>query len=189
MWNLSFQIENAQAAKEQRAIMQRIRDICDTLIPPDFQRRGLINALESLCYNFWQRTKTSGTGIECSVTAEEGINLDLLNIDKQLQCYRIVQECLTNIEKHSGAGGACVRIAKHSGGLNSILISVSDNGKGFSPPDKISVHALRAQGHFGLWDIFERAAFINAELNIESGASDGTVITLLIPLENERTGL
>jgi len=189
MWRLSFQIENEQAAKEQRAIMQRIRSICDTLIPPDFQRRGLINALEGLCYDFWQRTKNGGTGIECRVTAEEGLNLALLNIDKQLQCYRIVQECLSNIEKHSGACGAYVRIERQSGSAGSLLISVSDNGKGFSPPDKNSVHSLRAQGHFGLWDIFERAAFINAELNIESGASDGTVITLLIPLENERTQL
>jgi len=41
LWRLSFQIENEKIVEEQRAIIQRIRNICETLIPPDFQRRGL----------------------------------------------------------------------------------------------------------------------------------------------------
>ena len=179
MWRLSFRINNEETTAEHRAIMQRIRVICDTLIPPDFQRRGLINALESLCYSFRQRNIPS---IECHITIQENLSLALLNNDTQLQCYRIIQECLTNIEKHSQANDAAVQIYKQTD--DSLLIYVSDNGKGFSPPDMDSVHSLRAEGHFGLWDIYERAVYINAVLKIDSKPGEGTVITLHIPLAN-----
>ena len=179
MWRLSFQIKDEEAAKEQREIMRRIRGICDTLIPPDFQRRGLVNALESLCYNFWQRTKLSGREIECHIKAENDISLILPKDDTQLQCYRIVQECLSNIEKHAEADNVFVLLRKSPDGL--LLISVSDNGKGFAFPDNSAIHSLRAEGHFGIWDIYERAAYINAELDIKSGIGEGSLITLKVP--------
>ncbi|WP_461255170.1 sensor histidine kinase [Treponema sp. R80B11-R83G3] len=50
----------------QREIMKRIRDICENLIPPDFQRRRLGDALQSLCYNFWRRTN-----IECQIKIQK----------------------------------------------------------------------------------------------------------------------
>ena len=52
LWRLSFQIDNELVVEEQRAVIQRIRNICDTLIPPDFQRRGLLNALKKLAFDF-----------------------------------------------------------------------------------------------------------------------------------------
>jgi len=74
LWRLSFQTDSigktgdaaersrlcAEVVSEQKELMRRIRDICDNLIPPDFQRRGLADTLGSLCYNFQHRT-----GIEC----------------------------------------------------------------------------------------------------------------------------
>ena len=182
MWRLSFQINSEEAVKEQREIMQRIRGICDTLIPPDFQRRGLINALESLCYKFRQRNQSRPREAEYHITVQKDLSLASLNNDIQLQCYRIIQECLSNIEKHSQADNIIVQLHKQTDDL--LLITVSDNGKGFSPPDLDSVHSLRADGKFGLWDIYERAAYINAVLNIKSKSCEGTVITLQVPLIN-----
>jgi glucose-6-phosphate-specific signal transduction histidine kinase len=143
LWRLSFQADSidkaadsgersrlcAEVAKGQREIMGRIRILCDTLIPSDFERRGLGDALRSLCYNFWKRT-----GIECQVSVQKDLELEkrlyALDSDTQLQCFRIVQECHANIEKHSGANEVSVLVcANNSGRASELLICVSDNGR------------------------------------------------------------
>jgi len=174
LWRLSFQIDNERIVEEQRAIIQRIRNICETLIPPDFQRRGLLNALKKLAFDFGQRT-----GIECRIRIDEGLNLELMDNDTQLQCYRIAQESLTNIEKHAQASEILLIVRQKSD--NSLLICVSDNGKGFPAPDYNSVLSLRAEGHLGLWSMYERAASISGTLAIVSD-SEGTMINLQVPL-------
>ena len=179
LWRLSFQIDNERIVEEQRAIIKRIRDICDTLIPADFQRRGLLNALKKLALDFGEHT-----GIECHITIHQDINLESMNNDTQLQCYRIVQESLTNIEKHAEADEVFLLVRQTAGkepGENSLLICVSDNGKGFSPPDYNSYLILRTEGHMGLWSMYERAASISGALTIVSD-SEGTMVNLQVPL-------
>jgi len=175
LWRLSFQIDNEQVVEEQRAIIQRIRNICDTLIPPDFQRRGLLNALKKLAFDFGQRT-----GIECHITIHKDLKLELMDNDAQLQCFRIVQESLTNIEKYAEAGEVLLLVRQKSD--NSLLICVSDNGKGFLPPDYDSCLSLLAEGHLGLWSMYERAASISGTLTIVSD-SEGTMINLQVPMK------
>jgi signal transduction histidine kinase len=97
----------------------------------------------------------------------------------QLHCFRIVQEALANIEKHAGAAEVLVLVRANAAEL---LICVTDNGRGFSPPDRDSCHKLRAQGHYGLWNMYERAASIGGTLVIDSEAGEGTVLTLRVPL-------
>jgi len=109
----------------QREIMKRIKNICENLIPPDFQRHRLGDALQTLCYNFQQRTN-----IECQIKIQEDLQLNTLNSDIQLQCFRIAQECLTNIEKHSKAAECSALV--YRGEAGEIIISVSDDGKGFT---------------------------------------------------------
>jgi len=175
LWRLSFQIENEKIVEEQRAIIQRIRNICETLIPPDFQRRGLLNALKKLAFDFGRNT-----GIECRLTINNDINLELMDNDTQLQCFRIVQESLTNIEKHAQATEILL-IVRQTASNNSLLIGVSDNGKGFLPPDYNSFFTVRKEGHMGLWGMYERAASISGTLTIVSD-SEGTMINLQVPL-------
>ena len=157
----------------QKEIMKRIRNICENLIPPDFQRRHLGDALQTLCYNFQQRTN-----IECQIKIQEDLPIDTLNSDTQLQCFRIAQECLTNIEKHSGASEASVLV--YNGAEGDFIISVSDDGKGLSPPNNNSIQKLKEQGCFGLWGMYERAAAMNGELTLESEPDEGTTVTLKI---------
>jgi signal transduction histidine kinase len=165
LWRLTFQTDSIgktenteerlrlcnETVHEERELMKRIRNICDTLIPPDFTRRGLIDALRLLCYNFEQRT-----GVTCKTIIEESLNLGELESSAQLQCFRIAQECLANIEKHSGATESSVFIkTQHD---NTLVISIRDNGKGFLPPDRESSQQFKDEGHIGLWSLFERAA-------------------------------
>jgi len=187
LWRLSFQTENidkttdkaersllcAEVAGEQKELMRRIRSICENLIPPDFQRRGLADSLGSLCANFQQRT-----GIDCPLTIQKDLSLNSLNLDTQLQAFRIVQESLTNIEKHAQAAETSV-IIRNEG--STLLICVQDNGKGFLPPNRTASRRLFEEGHYGLWSIYERAAAISATLDIDSEEGEGTMITLRIP--------
>ncbi|WP_461256131.1 sensor histidine kinase [Treponema sp. R80B11-R83G3] len=189
LWRLSFQTESidktdentqrsklcAEVVKGQKEVMQRVRTICDNLIPPDFQRRRFDDALHNLCYNFEQRT-----GIECQLVIQDNLLPGSLDGDIQLQSFRIVQECLTNIEKHAEASETSVIVRSVKEG--ELVICISDNGKGFSPPDRDSLRTLRSDGgHYGLWNIYERAASIQAEVTIDSEKGEGTMVTLKIP--------
>jgi len=166
----------AEVVGGQREILKRIRNICENLIPSDFQRHSLEDALRTLCYNFRQRTN-----IECQLKIQKDLQLDSLNSDIRLQCFRIVQECLTNIEKHSGALEASVLVYKKSEG--EFIISVSDDGKGFPQTNNDSIQNMKEQGHFGLWGMYERAAAMNGTLTVESEPGDGATVTLRITRE------
>jgi signal transduction histidine kinase len=197
LWRLTFQTDSIhKAAGEeerrllceevingQRELIKRIRTICNTLIPPDFKQRGLPGALHSLCYDFGRRT-----GIECQLTIQEGLRLDPLDADKQLQCFRIVQECLANIEKHAQARDPAVLVHNgepHPSSPLVLRICVSDNGRGFKAPDRDSLLRLRAEGRFGLWSMYERAASLHGTLTLDSEPGGGTTVTLEIPLVQE----
>ena len=119
---------------------------------------------------------------------QEGLRLDPLDADKQLQCFRIVQECLANIEKHAGAGESSVLVRNGEPGSDPpvLRVSVSDNGRGFVAPDGDSRLRLRAEGHFGLWSMYERAAALRGTLVLDSeGGGGGTVVTLETPMVQE----
>jgi signal transduction histidine kinase len=190
LWRLLFQTDLISKSEDsaerdrlctevynsQNELMIRVRDICDNLIPPDFQHRRLEGALQKMCYSFEQRTK-----IECRITIQDNLQLGSLNIDNQLQCFRIVQECLANVEKHSRATVAPIVIRNNT--ETELLIIVSDNGKGFQPPDRDSFQKLKEQKHYGLWSIYERTASLNGNLAIDSEAGEGTTITLRVPIK------
>jgi signal transduction histidine kinase len=206
LWRLSFRTDSigkAAGAAERRLLcrevvegqqelIKRIRTICNTLIPPDFRYGGLPGALRGLCYNFQQRT-----GIECTLTVQEGLRFDPLGTEAQLQCFRLVQECLANIEKHAWAREAAVLLSNGGrrggvGGDNAsatavLRIHVSDNGRGFTVPDPDSRLRLRTAGHFGLWTMYERAASLYGSLVIDSEEGEGTHITLEVPLAQENS--
>jgi signal transduction histidine kinase len=94
-----------------------------------------------------------------------------------------VQEGLANIEKHSGATVAPVVVRNNAG--TELLIIVSDNGKGFTSPDRDSSQNLKEQGHYGLWSMYERAASLGGSFAIDSEAGEGMTITLRVPLKGE----
>jgi signal transduction histidine kinase len=91
-----------------------------------------------------------------------------------------VQECFVNIEKHAQAKEASVLVRSKEDKF--LLICISDNGMGFSPPDRDGSLSLLAQGHFGLWGMYERAASLSGTLIVDSSEGEGATITLQIPL-------
>ncbi|BFP43241.1 hypothetical protein FGF1_40860 [Flavobacteriaceae bacterium GF1] len=95
---------------------------------------------------------------------------DLLNDESSLQLYRIVQELLNNIVKHSGAKAVSVDIERKADG---IAMVVRDNGKGFSVREK-----LRDTSSLGMRTLLERAKIAGAKFHVESKAAIGTTISL-----------
>jgi signal transduction histidine kinase len=169
----------AEVAEGQTELLNRIRSICDDLIPPDFQLvPRLPDALRNLCNAFEKRT-----GIECTITIHDDADFSFLDVDMQLHCFRIVQECLANAEKHAKAGEVSVLVRSNAEG--ELLLFITDNGKGFEGTDKDFFRMMRAKGHFGLWNMQERAASMNGVLSINSEAGEGTIVKLKIKKERE----
>jgi PAS domain S-box-containing protein len=92
----------------------------------------------------------------------------------QLAVFRVVQEALTNVVKHSGATAIRVRVARSANGLKT---TIADNGRGFEA-DAVSAHS---EAHLGLQSMRERVAILGGTLRIRSGAR-GTTIAVRVPL-------
>jgi signal transduction histidine kinase len=169
----------AEAASMQAALIRKVRDICDYLVPPDFRFQGLPDALRRLCLDFGKRT-----GIDCRIDVTEDIKTDFLtnflNEEKQLQIFRIVQEALANVDKHAEAKEAIVIL--HSDGEGNIFAGVSDDGKGFDPPAK---RELYSGAHLGIRGMSERAALLGGSLEIKSERGEGTMVRLELPTRED----
>lgn len=98
----------------------------------------------------------------------------LLSKDASLHLYRIIQEVLNNMIKHSDAKAAYIQIAKKNNFLETTIV---DNGKGFDSIDK-----LKFNNSLGMQTLVERAKILNSKIDIKSQINKGTQITLSTPL-------
>jgi signal transduction histidine kinase len=162
----------------ERNIAARIREVCSAIMPPNFSRLSLSDSLVQLSMDFEKRT-----GIECRAGVQE---LDLKGLEPrmQLQCYRIVQEALNNIEKHTHSSEVVIsarnsrrRFPGKAGQQDTILVCVSDDGGGFRQEGR---HGLGIRG------MYERAALMGADLSFISESGQGLTVRLEIPLGEER---
>ena len=153
----------ANAAEFHSDLIRKVRDICDYLVPPDFRFQGLPDALRNLCLAFGNRT-----GIDCRIDITGDLQTDIYNEEKQLQVYRIIQEALTNVEKHAQATEAIVVLRCEPKG--SISIGISDDGKGFS------LNAKQKGKGLGIKGMKERAALLGGKLEIKSEQGEGTLV-------------
>lgn len=151
-----------------REISKDIRNICLNLRPYIIDDMGLIPALRWLI----SRMKTNVAITLFSHGTERRLNPEI-----ELMVYRIVQESINNINRHSMAGEAKIKIYFNNGNLR---ITIEDNGKGFVLPEKIS--NFTREGKLGLIGIQERVKFINGTIKIDSQPGQGTFITIEAPL-------
>jgi len=146
---------------------ERMRPICYNLRPPEL-RKGLVVALQSLCEDVREQEK-----IEVQLVVRlQGSHLPE---DMEIQLFRIVQEGLNNIMKHSQASLVDVILNHHE---NVLRLIVSDDGQGFD------VNASRRT--LGLNIIKERAKALGGICAIDSVVGEGTTITVEVPLSPSR---
>jgi len=158
-----------RAAELQQALACKLRDICGSLVPPDFGLHGLPNALRRLCLDF-----AESSGIDCRMDMGECAGLDLLSRENQLQLFRIVQEALTNVKKHARATKAVVELRANADG--SLCVNVSDNGIGMKPAGNLPGGSI----HLGMRGMRERAALLGGSLAVGGQEGKGTSVCLRI---------
>jgi len=169
-------LEPEKAELKISELMKRTRDICNDLIPPDFRFGELPDALRQLCLSFGKRT-----GIDCRAEIDGSLNLEFLSMEKRLQVFRIVQEALTNIEKHAQAKEVIVTMRQ---GNEIIYIGIDDDGIGFESPLDDSGHIKSNYNklHIGIISMKERAAILGGRLKIVSEEGEGALVCLEISM-------
>lgn len=163
----------AAKLEEVRALVQQLRrDIRTTsylLHPPLLDESGLSSALSWCVQGLKERS-----GIE--ITLEMAENFARLPRDLELAIFRLVQECLTNVHRHSESKTAAIRLWLENG---NILVQVSDQGKGI-PAERLA--EIRSGGSgVGIRGMQERMRQFGGEIKIEAAAS-GTQILAILPV-------
>ena len=146
-----------------------IRTMSHLLYPPLLDEVGLQSALKDYVAGFSARS-----GIQVSLDFPS--MMERLDRDTELQLFRIVQESLTNIHRHSGSKTASIRIAQDDGGL---MLDVRDTGKGM-PAERLAEIQSKGSG-VGFRGMRERVLQLSGTLSIESDHS-GTRIHAMIPI-------
>ncbi len=143
-----------------------LRNIARGLHPATMERLGLTAALESLINEVDANTNIFFT--------HEITNVDaLLSKDASLHLYRIMQEVLSNMVKHSEAKAASITITNGAAGIEA---RIKDNGKGFEFSEKV-----KSGSSLGMKTLMERAKILKSKLKISSAPDDGTTVLLVIP--------
>ena len=145
------------------ASLNAIRNIALLLRPSMLDDLGLIPALE------WQAREVSRRcGVKVKVKAE---NVSDALPDAVRTCvYRVVQEALTNVSRHSGAKNAEVAVEQTA---DSLLLTVSDDGSGFD---------LQKTRRIGLLGMEERVKQLGGTLETKSQPGSGTTLRVTLPL-------
>jgi PAS domain S-box-containing protein len=164
----------SQTVKDARelieALSQEIRTTSYLLHPPMLDEFGLSSALGLYLEGLQQR---SGLSIELDIPADFG----RLAPEVELAIFRLVQECLTNIHRHSGSKTAVIRIIREP---DKIYAEVQDQGKGMSPERFAEVQSQGAGVGVGIRGMRERVRQAHGKLTVDSNAL-GTTITAIFP--------
>jgi|UniRef100_A0A7V6A236 PAS domain S-box-containing protein len=164
--------KNTQAAQRARSMCQlidksldEVRGLATRLRPGMLDDFGLIDALEWFTKDFAKRT-----GIATTFTHPEMSDVDSL---VATAAYRIAQEALTNVARHSYATRVAITMQVNDGTMS---LAVTDNGRGFNPKD------LRESECLGLAGMRERAALLGGSLEMHSKPGGGTRVDVRLPL-------
>jgi two-component system sensor histidine kinase DegS len=164
-----------EAIKENSlGMVAEIRNICQDLRPSVLDNLGLVSALKWLVDNFSEET---GTSVQLSLAGEPH---DLTQ-DENVAVFRMVQEVLNNIKKHSKADQVKVNIGFDEAGMS---LLIKDNGQGFELVDNVQSYGL--DGKLGILGMHERAQSIGAALRIDSTKGRGTKVTIRVHRGAER---
>lgn len=159
---------------DSNQIINRMRQIAQDMRPTLLDTLGLRSALETQTREFGLRT-----GLQA--TFEADMEIPQLSDVHSITLYRILQETLTNVIKHSQATRVWVELSMDEG---SILLTVQDNGAGFPASEDTFKKGI------GITSLRERLALVGGELLIHSSAAKGTIISARLPLEaDHRTGV
>jgi len=167
---------SAEAAKrvEDNAVMidqltREIRTISHLLHPPLLDEVGLSSALRWYVEGFSERSK-----IAANLDLPE--HLERFPAEMEIAIFRVVQECLTNVHRHSGSRSCAVKVLKNE---NRLRVEIRDEGRGI--PQEKPLTLISSQGGVGLRGMQERIRELGGTLSIDS-SKEGTSVVVNLPV-------
>jgi two-component system sensor histidine kinase DegS len=151
-----------------RSTLQGVRRFSQDLRPPVLDDLGMLPALEGLT------TDLSESGIEAKLEVRGGRRR--LSAEAELALFRIAQEALTNVKKHSQAPAAVVTVEFSD---TKVRLTVGDDGKGFQPPETLGT--LAHVGRMGLIGMQERAQLVSGTFTLRSEPGQGATVIVDVP--------
>jgi len=145
-----------------------VKNIAYNLMPITLEDKGLITALQELVDRIRHTKKFN------FYFYVHNVNEKIIEKDTQYNIYRIVQEALNNIIKHSEATEVNFQLMLHN---NKLTITIEDNGIGFNVGGQFN------KGN-GLQNIKARSELLDGTLNIDSGKNIGTTLIIVLPIKN-----
>jgi signal transduction histidine kinase len=153
-----------EAIEETRRIQQNLR-------PPVLDDLGFLVALRALCRDFKE--------VHGNIRMTPILSIGEGDVPERLKIvlYRICQEALNNVAKHSGADRVTLSVNRQD---HRILLNIEDNGRGFDPPQTGKIG--NGPGGMGLNSMRERAALSDGSLTLNSSKGRGTTIKASWPI-------
>lgn len=158
------------ASKLMTDCLNEVRNLAHDLRPLPIERAGLTDCLEALVQEV---AESSAIRFEHRF---ENVD-DLFPGEQATMVYRILQEALNNLVKHSHATAASVTVERD---LHCVRLRIQDNGKGFDKSFVTGPHRIRTG--IGLTSIGERVRMLGGSVDISTGPGQGTILQLEIPL-------
>lgn len=150
---------------EANGILDGLRRFSHELRPGVIDQVGLVPALEILT----EELNREGIDASLEITGSER----RLKLEVELGLFRIAQETLRNIKRHSEATKVTIRLSTARG---KVRLTISDNGRGFEVPKTLSDFA--AESKLGLIGMHERARLLNGEFLVKSRIGKGTTVVV-----------
>lgn len=158
-------------------LIRSVRDLAYDLRPPILDELGLARAMRMHCEEFADLT---GLNVEFSAAGMDNLALDT---DTAINIFRLVQESLRNVAKHSGASRVGVKlVASHP----LVLVRVEDDGRGFDP-DERGAQAV-GERRMGLQGMEERVLLLGGTFKVHSRPGQGARIVAEIPVLAPKVG-
>jgi two-component system sensor histidine kinase DegS len=150
--------------------LQGVRRFIQDLRPPTLDHLGLVATIEGLANDL------TDDGIETGFTVTGEVRR--LQPEEELVLFRVVQEALSNVRRHSEASHAQVQIGFRPDGVR---VTVQDDGSGFDAPAQMN--DLASLDKLGLIGMHERTRMLGGMLTIRSNPGEGTVISVEMPIQ------
>jgi PAS domain S-box-containing protein len=167
-------VNTARCVEENSQLIEQglteIRTLSYLLHPPLLDELGLPSALKSYIDGFAERSKIG-------VTLQLNSDLGRLEKDQELCLFRVAQECLTNIHRHSGSATALVRLSRSS---SQIELEIKDHGRGL-PVEIQSKIASGVSPGVGFRGMRERVSQVGGALMVQSNGN-GTSVLVKLPI-------
>ena len=144
---------------------KEVRSVSHQMMPNALLKAGLASAIKEFI------DKIDNRILKVNLYSE-GLN-ERIDNNIEIVLYRIIQECVNNVIKHSGANQLDISLIKDGDGIS---VSIEDNGKGFNTKDTTKFEGI------GLKNIASRIEFLKGTVEFDSAEGRGTMVSIHVPV-------